>query len=242
SGCSIPEVAGVDSALHSPTIEQWNFSIERELTKNLLLHVGYVGMESYHTNVLTDANQVIPQICNNLAGCASGGTNTSGVGVGTVPQGTYYLPLQVDTAGVLGTPGAPDGCRLNCDINDTQIWMFNGTSSYQGLNFYLQQRLAHGITFRANYTWSKVLDLNSGLLSSEASNEPQDLYNYYNLALNKGPAAFNLKQQFNFNYSAELPFGRGRAFAKNANRALDAVIGGWQVNGIFNVQDGFPFT
>ena len=252
-GCSIPEVAGVDPTLHSPTIEQWNFSIERELTKNLLLHVGYVGMESYHTNVLTDANQVIPQICNDPAGCIGGGVNTSGVGLsnipGTtigsgplVPQGTYYLPAQIDTAGAIGTPGAPSGCRLNCDINDTQIWMFNGTSSYEGLNVYVQQRLAHGITFRANYTWSKVLDLNSGLLSSEASNEPQDLYNYYNLALNKGPAAFNLKQQFNFNYSAELPFGKGRAFASNANRAVDALIGGWQVNGIFNVQDGFPFT
>jgi hypothetical protein len=242
NACAIPEIAGVDPNAHTPTTQQWNFSIERELAKDLLVHIGYVGMEAYHTIVLTDANQVVPQVCNNPNGCVSGGINTGATLRGVVPSGTYYLPLSVDTAGVLGTPGAPDGCRTNCDINDTQIWMFDGTQSYHGLSAFIQKRFSKGFQFRANYTFSKVLDLNSGLLSSEASNEQQDLYNFYNQKLSKGPAAFDLRHQFNFNFSAELPFGRDRALLKNAGRVVDVVLGGWQVNGILGVQTGFPFT
>ena len=51
---------------------------------------------------------------------------------------------------------------------------------------------------------------------------------------------YDVRQQFNANWVAELPFGRGRMFAGNANKALDAVIGGWQLSGLFRLTSGFP--
>jgi hypothetical protein len=39
-----------------------------------------------------------------------------------------------------------------------------------------------------------------------------------------------------------LPVGRNRAYGKSMNRAVDAVVGGWQVNGILSLHTGFPLT
>jgi hypothetical protein len=62
------------------------------------------------------------------------------------------------------------------------------------------------------------------------------------MALNKGVAAYSLKHQFNISYTYELPFGTGKHFASGAGGVMDRVIGGWQWNGILQIQSGFPFT
>src|SRR5579885_3674098 len=140
--CVVPAPGGIEPTAHTPTVQQWNLSIERQLSSNLVLHLGYTGMEAFHTVVLEDSNfGNFPAICNNAAGCRSGGANTTGIGVGVVPQGTYYLPLQVDAN------GTPTGCRINCDIADPQTWFYNGTMNYQGLDIYVQQRFSHGVTY-----------------------------------------------------------------------------------------------
>jgi hypothetical protein len=59
---------------------------------------------------------------------------------------------------------------------------------------------------------------------------------------NRGLAAFNLKHQFNANYSYQLPFGRGQHFGGKARGLADQLIGGWQWLGSVTVQSGFPFT
>jgi len=51
-----------------------------------------------------------------------------------------------------------------------------------------------------------------------------------------------LKHQFNANFSYQLPFGNGRAIGGAATGFVDKLIGGWQWNGIFNAQSGFPMT
>jgi len=71
---------------------------------------------------------------------------------------------------------------------------------------------------------------------------PSDVANSYNLALSKGPAAFNLEHQFNANFSYELPFGNGKAFGGSATGFVEKLIGGWQWNGIVTAQTGLPFT
>jgi hypothetical protein len=38
----------------------------------------------------------------------------------------------------------------------------------------------------------------------------------------------------------ELPFGKGRLVGGNANKSLDAVIGGWQLSGLARWSAGFP--
>jgi hypothetical protein len=114
--------------------------------------------------------------------------------------------------------------------------------SYNSLNVSLVKRAARGLSFKANYTFSKALDFNSAVSSSGGTNQPKSILNPDNLSLSRGPAAFNLKHQFNANYAYQLPFGKGQRFGGNAGGALDRIIGGWQWNGIVTAQSGFPFT
>jgi hypothetical protein len=117
-----------------------------------------------------------------------------------------------------------------------------GTASYHAANISLVKRSRSGASFKTNYTFGKIMDINSALYATSADNEPASLLNRFNPKLNRGIASYSLKHQFNTNFSYELPFGKGRAFGRGATGFVDKLIGGWQWNGIFNAQSGFPFT
>src|SRR5206468_3738911 len=121
-------------------------------------------------------------------------------------------------------------------------WFDLGTSSYHSLNVSLVKRSTRGLTFKTNYTYSKVMDLNSAILAPSAGNEPPDVFSPYNLKLNRGVASYSLQHQFNGNFSYQMPFGNGQRFGNGASGVVDHLIGGWQWNGIVNAQGGFPFT
>ena len=220
--CAIFQPGQLDPTLHTPTIQDWSLTVEREITRDLVLQVGYVGSQSYHLEVGLDANTIRPQVCSNPQGCLSGGVLPESQRE-IVPQGTTYLP---------------PGKRPNPFVNRAFARDFRGTSSYHALNVSLVKRLSHGLAFKTNYTYSKVLDINSQLDTDFNLSAPSDVANSYDLALNKGPAAFNLQNQFNANFSYELPFGNGKRWGGSASR----LVGGWQWNGILTAQSGLPFT
>ena len=51
---------------------------------------------------------------------------------------------------------------------------------------------------------------------------------------------FDTTHQINANWVIELPFGRGKRFGHDTNAGLDALIGGWQLSGIYRWTTGFP--
>jgi len=141
-----------------------------------------------------------------------------------------------------GTTYSPPGTRPNQFLNRTFARDFPGTSSYHSLHVSLVKRLSYGLAFKVNYTHAKILDVNSQLDTDFNLSAPSDVANYYDLALSKGPAAFNLAHQFNANFSYELPFGRGKLWGGSASGPVDKLIGGWQWNVILTAQSGLPFT
>ena len=229
--CSLFGPGGVDPNLFTPTIQQWSFTVERELAKDLMLQVGYVGSQSYHTSLSENPNTAPPLVCANLQGCDSAGTTLNGTvpkpPYPKVPQGTLYM--------------AP-GTRPNPYVGNGTTWFDQGTSSYHSLNLSLLKRASHGLTFKANYSYGKVMDLNSAILAPSAGNEPPSVVSPYNLGMNRGPASYSLSHQFNANFSYQLPFGSGRSFGSGASGLVNQLIGGWQWNGIFQAQGGFPNT
>ena len=136
-------------------------------------------------------------------------------------------------------PSTPN-LRPNPFVGATQGWFYVGTSSYHGGSVSLTKRAARGLTFKANYTYSKILDINSAFLATSGANEPPSLLNPFDMKFNRGVAAFSLKHQFNGNFSYRLPFGKGHRFGNGV--VADKLIGGWQWNGIVTAQGGFPFT
>src|SRR5881296_1453799 len=224
--CTLYAPGGIDPDLHMPTVQQWSLTVERELAQDLMVEAGYVGSQSYHISSTVDMNTIQPLRCENPAGCLAGGVLPASQW-GLVPQGTDYVPV---------------GRRPNPLLGSGHGWYYFGTSSYHAMNLSLTKRARSGLAFKSSYTWGKVLDTNSAILSGSADNEPPTVLNRFNRRLDKGVASFSLLHQFNTNFSYQLPFGNGRAFGSGANGWVEKLIGGWQWNAIFSATGGFPFT
>ena len=224
--------------MFTPTIQEWSLTVERQITRDLMIAVGYVGSESYHTNITMDSNTAAPQICQNPLGCASGGSATNAAGLAVCGRtGTPACPIVP-----LGTTYMAPGTRPNPFVANAISWWNLGTANYNALGVSLQKRASRGLSFKLNYSYSKVMDLNSAVLAPGGENEPADVFSPYNLGLNRGPASYSLEHQFNGNFSYQLPFGSGQHFASSSHGVLNQVIGGWQWNGIVTAQGGFPNT
>ncbi len=226
--CSIYSEGGVDPTMHTPTVEQWSFTVERGITKDLVLQVGYVGSEAYHTLIPMNLNAPHTQVCTSPTdprGCPSGGV---GRPQAFVPSGTTYIPFGVT--------------RPNPYVDKTNSQQFAGTSSYNALNVSLIKRASGGLTFKTNYTFAKALDFNSAGSSASGTNQPKSILNPFDLKISRGIAAFSLQHQFNASFAYLLPFGKGKRWGGDASGLVDRLIGGWQWNGIVTAQSGFPLT
>lgn len=171
-------------------------------------------------------------------------------------QGHYYTfcakpGCTASGAGTIGSPfGGGIGDYLNNQAFSTYGWSSVGSSSYHALQVNLKKQVSHGIQFDLNYTWSKSIDI-----TSAASRVGFSVYGYQNIGLvgsrlanafspnlARAVSDFDATHQFNLNWVAELPVGRGRALAGNAHGVLDAVIGGWSTSGVARYTSGFPFS
>jgi hypothetical protein len=158
--------------------------------------------------------------------------------------GSYFFN---GPAGLLGTGS---GQFLNNQAFSTYGWSSMGNSSYHALQMNVRKQVSHGFQFDFNYTWSKSIDI-----TSAASRVGFSVYGYQNVGLvgtrlanafspnlARAVSDFDTTHQFNLNWIAELPVGKGRALAGNANAWLDAIIGGWQTSGVARWTSGFPFS
>lgn len=219
SPCTTFAPQGVQPNAKTPTVEEWNFTIEHQLDRNTSLRVAYAGSFGYHGLLSIDPNSIPAQVCSNPSGCVSGGT--PGTTKGSVPQGAQYIPI---------------ASRPNPYLSGGFFWYTEGNTSYNALQTDVTRRLDHGLQFRANYTWSKDLDINSGLTGAQANNQAQMVLDRNDVGRDWGLSALNVTSQASISATYELPFGRGtHGFEKQ-------MIGGWQLNGIVTLLTGFPMT
>jgi hypothetical protein len=123
------------------------------------------------------------------------------------------------------------GTRPNPYLGAGFFWYTEGNSSYNALQLDVTQRVRRGLQFRANYTYGKNLDMNSGLTGAQAQNQAQMIMDRNNPGRDWGPAALNVQNQMSVSGSYELPFA-----------PHNALLGGWQVNAIVTALSGFPIT
>lgn len=161
---------------------------------------------------------------------------------GNETTGLYIL----DFPGV----GCDNGCSkfgpnafYNSQYSSLYAWRSIGTSSYNALQAQLQKRFSHGTQFDFNYTWAKSIDLSSDAERitpwGGAGGQVINTWDYKAL---RAPSDFDTRHQITANFVTELPFGRGRAFGRNAGGVLDALIGGWELTGIYRWTSGFPVS
>ena len=131
-------------------------------------------------------------------------------------------------------------------------WRNIGTSDYNALQVTYNARWGSNLQGQFNYTFSKSLDEASAaerIGPYEGTNGTGNDLNGGGIVINswdplalRGLSDFNAFHQLNANLVYQLPFGKGQRLIENASPALNAVVGGWHVSGIFRWTSGFPIT
>jgi hypothetical protein len=141
--------------------------------------------------------------------------------------------------------GAPGGGAppISGNIGQVEALLNNFQSNYNALQVKVERRFSAGLFVLGSYTFSRAIDNAStttqGDLANGNNSEPQDAFN---LQAERGPSDNNATHRFVLSYVYDLPFGNGKKFLGDASRGMNAVVGGWQVNGITVVQSGLPFS
>ena len=222
---SAPATNAVPFGLQQPRIEQFNLTVERELGWKTGLRASYLA---------TRMNGLI------------GGIDLNLLPPSDVPFGT--------TTGDGVTPCAPDNPNgPACQLSAADVARYPypalgeflasygnfGHGRSHALQLEVNRRFGNGLTFNASYT---LLDQKSTALDVGAASLGGTTYNQFNPEADFGTDAFVSRHRFVSYGVFELPYGRGRAFGKEAPRALDAVLGGWQLSWNMFAKTGTGFT
>jgi hypothetical protein len=112
-------------------------------------------------------------------------------------------------------------------FGNVSVTEYNGSSRFDSLQFQVVKRFTKGISLNGSYTYSREHVMNQYL-------NPQDTELTEYISPNERP------HRFTFSGIFELPFGKGRTWGNNWNPVVDAIIGGWQVQGLYEWQSGEP--
>jgi hypothetical protein len=149
------------------------------------------------------------------------------------------LPIRynADDCSVVGSLICDQSVRPYKQFNYIYAAANEGTSSYNAFVAKLQRQFSEGLSFVANYTWSKALS------NTEQGGAPVGINQRGTcLSCDKGMTGYNVPQRLVASSVWELPFGKGKRYMNGASDALDRIAGGWTLDMIATFSQGNPFT
>lgn len=224
-------------------LEAFNAVVDDGSTNQCLINYLFTG--NNNSNAGTTTFRALPSMVTAIAGGPTGG-NVASVAL-AVSQHTTSGAQTIGRAAAFNNPFFLQPYpQFTGGLN---ILETNDLSLYNGLEVIFKRRLKQGLSFQAAYTYSVSKDTrswdptfataNSGAAQS-ASSTPFDLR--AGRSLNYAWSDFDSRHVVQGYYVWELPIGRGRTFGGDIPKALDWIIGGWQVSGLFNWGTGRPYT
>lgn len=282
----------IDPDLKFPEVHQYTVSVQREVFRDTVLEVSYIGKRATNLFGGYDANQVnlfagdprcpgetfisaFQAVQNSTAATAPngiclinyliGGTNAASNTAAFRTQFSTQL-AQNSVAAAAGTlSGRSDTTSTSRSLTTNGFSPFffqrfpqftgglnvldsNDYSRYNGLEVILKRRINSGLGFQVGYTLSKSMDTRSfdPTFTTVARNNAQSAsstpFDINNRRLNYAPSDFDRRHILQGTYVYELPFGRGKMFGSNLPRALEFLVGGWQLAGNLIWSSGRPFT
>ena len=198
--------------------DQWNLTIQQQLSNSSTFQVGYVGQHGTHLMVPTPylQRQLLPN-----SACAT-------------------PPCTAPSVYFSGNP------TFQSDISQISGTASTGSMKYNALQAVFQKRFSQGLSYQVAYTFSKCMTDNSGYYGTWGSTQgtPASPYyqNLYDPKADWAECYFDAKHILSSYAVYEIPFGRGRKFGHDVNRAVDSVVGGWSINPIISLHTGFPLA
>jgi len=244
-----------------PYLQQYFFSVQREVPGKILLDVSYVGTKGTHLpSRLMNSNATPAQYMDTFlytgAKGAAGNYIFSPISTAAVQGLPVVQSMPVDPAtgnhspfkgfealwggnATLGQALRPFP-QFQTDTVEglSQLRDFDevvGNSDYNALQIQARKHFSEGLTFLASYTWSKTIT-DAGSIYNEFSGFTQD---FYNARAEKSLSINDYPQSVVLSYEYQLPFGPGKKFA-NTGGFAGKVIGGWEIAGVQEYQSGPP--
>jgi hypothetical protein len=206
----------------SPWAIQYNVNLQRELPWSTFLEVAFVGTRGFDLSRSAEGGLSLNQLDPSFMSLGSQLNQQ-------VPNPFY----RIVNNGVLTQPTVSRGQLLRPYPQFTDViplYSSGAKSRYKALQTTLRKRLSHGVMLEGSYTYAKAEEIG------------MNHQNSYDIEASWALASYDIQHRFVISYLIELPFGKGRKFASNAPGFVNAIIGGWQFNGITTLQSGTPLS
>ena len=233
----------------NPLNMMYNLVLQRELAKNLVVDIAYVGsrgrnLPARDINLNQLSRGVLDYARNNYNQPNTCGT-TACTSVATFLSRAVPNPF----AGLLpGTPlnGATiPRAQLLRRFPQYQTVTYSrpliGKSNYNALQVNLAKRFSDGWSALVNYTFSKLLDT-GGVGNGASFTDPTNAADAFDFDSEYSYSTLDVPHRVTASSSYELPFGRGKKFGRDWNGITNVLLGGWQVSGTAVYQIGAPLT
>ncbi len=229
----------IDPNVKVPYANKWSLDISKQLQKNWLVEVGYIGTHAVHNNYSNaiSSTPLLPY----LSTCPYGAAAANACGaqtkaVQTTLSTSVTNPFKGTMTGAAATTSYNTAATLSVSqllqeypeyTSVTEQVVPGQSSNFNALLIRVSKRMSYGLSFNFNYEYSRQLgttvQLNAGgPLSYEETSS--DFPNHPSLTV-----------------IYQLPFGRGRQFA-NHSKLLDEIIGGYSVTSIYQYLSGTPLS
>lgn len=202
----------LDQRIQNPRTQRFNAAIEQKLDRNTSVTVAYVGAR---------ASQL-------------------------------FRWQEVNAEGL-----TPQASRPDQRFADMRFVTNASESKYDSLQIFARRRFANNLDFTAAYTFAKSTDdfssdasyagrtpslLNLGASAASGFQGGGSLFVDRPRDADRGPSDFDVRHALVISHVYDLPIGRGKQFFGDANRVVDALLGGWSLRGIFTYRTGEPFN
>jgi Carboxypeptidase regulatory-like domain len=217
-----------------PYSQQWNLTIENQVTNTINVSAAYVGSKGTRLiSQINPLNALDPSLLTRygsalLSEFEPGQTSLNSV---PAPYAGWVEQMQAcpPTLAQALLP-FPQYCGNIYGINENA-----GNSTYHSLQLKAEKRFSHGLWFLTSYTFSKML-------TNADSNQPGNLgISPFEQRRSKGLALADIPHSFSFATTYDLPFGKGQRWL-NGGGLVNHLIGGWRVSSILRFSSGTPFS
>ena len=252
----------------APMYTFWNAGIERTLTKDITLQINYVGDEAHHTwdsgaqNARGYWNNEPNPLYRAMLGSVNG-VNSKGSTVSILTAPATSANIATLNAAMAGLPNpaffiaAANAAASNSNLTIQQMltafpqysglqdgWggAFVENYSYEAIQATVSQRMAHGLSFNFNFTFSKNIGDDGYFRSGwpiPASAIDGHLHAYKQDRIDRSWTTTSAPYILNTYAVYQLPFGKGKIGGDNW--LVTQVAGGWTVSGVYQYSSGGPF-
>jgi hypothetical protein len=239
-------VTAVPTKAQWPYVQQWHLDLQRELARNTVATISYVGSKGTRLTRVTDLNQLYPANPNPY----TAGQTFTGNECSANPD-AYFVPQNAVTpSGApipyhVGSNGIPYGPAVNVAVAQTCVpagadpfrpypgygsianLQAAASSNYNATQFLLR-RSAGGLELDVAYTYSHSIDDSSDRYDSSFTDT-------YNPSANRASSSFDERHVLNASWIWDVPVFKSRGLMHN-------LLGGWQYSGEAAFNTGSPFS